>query len=103
MIAELVADGITDAVDLKSAIHHCITHNLCEHSPPDPNDRAYFLTHDDLRNHIHRAKQVLQHTRKYISREHIPQQAPYMYHALLTHVLDLTEVRLVVHVTSYLT
>ena len=29
----------------------------------DPNDRAYFPTHDDLRNHIYRAKQALQHSK----------------------------------------
>ena len=30
---------------------------------PDPNDRTYFPTHDDLRNHIYREKQALQHSK----------------------------------------
>lgn len=60
MIAELVADGITNVESVKKALRHRITHDLCKTSRPDPNDRAYFPTHDDVRNHIYRAKQALQ-------------------------------------------
>ena len=63
MIAELVADGITEIDDVKKSLRHRINHYLCKDSPPDPNDRAYFPTHDDLRNHIYRAKQALQHSK----------------------------------------
>ena len=56
MIAELVADGITEIDDVKRALRHCINHYLCKDSPPDPNDRAYFPMHDDLSNYIYRAK-----------------------------------------------
>ena len=52
MIAELVADGITEIDDVKKALQHHINHYLCKDSSPDLNDRAYFLTFDDLRNHI---------------------------------------------------
>ena len=57
MIAELVADGITEIDDVKKALRHR------KDSPSDPNDRAYFPMHDDLRNHIYRAKQALQHSK----------------------------------------
>ena len=63
MIAALVADGITEVNSVKKALRHRITHYLCKDSPPDPNDRAYFPTHDDLRNHIYWAKQALQHSK----------------------------------------
>ena len=63
MIGELVADGITEVNDVKKALRHRITHYLCKDSPPDPNDRAYFPTQDDLKNHIYRAKQALQHSK----------------------------------------
>ena len=53
MIAELVADGITEIDDVKKALRHRINHYLCKDSPPDPNDPAYFPMHDDLRNHIY--------------------------------------------------
>ena len=52
-IAELVADGITEIDNVKRALRRCINHYnhyLCKDSPPDPNDRAYFPTYDDLRN-----------------------------------------------------
>ena len=45
MIAELVADGITEIDNVKRALRRCINHYLCKDSPPDPNDRAYFPTH----------------------------------------------------------
>ena len=48
MIAELVADGITEIDDVKKVLWHRINHYLCKDSPPDPNDWAYFPTHDDL-------------------------------------------------------
>ena len=63
MIAELVADGIPVVVDVKKVLHHSISHYLCKDSPPDPHDRAYFPTHEDIRNHIYRAKQALQHSK----------------------------------------
>ena len=62
-VAQMIADGITEVNSVKKALRHRITHYLCEDSPPDPNDRAYFPTHDDLRNHIYRAKQALQHSK----------------------------------------
>ena len=63
MIAELVADDITEIDDAKKALRHRINHYLCKDSPLDPNDRTYFQTHDDLRNHIYREKHALQHSK----------------------------------------
>ena len=62
MIAELVADDIAEIDDAKKALRHRINHYLCKDSPSDPNDRTYFPTHDDLRNHIYREKHALQHS-----------------------------------------
>ena len=61
MIAELVADDTAEIDDAKKVLRHRIYHYLCKDSPPDPNDHAYFPTHDDLRNHIYREKHALQH------------------------------------------
>ena len=63
MIAELVADGITEIDDVKKALRHRINHYLCKDSPPDPNDRAYFPTHDGLRISYIQSKQALQHSK----------------------------------------
>ena len=61
MIAELVADDTAEIDDAKKALRRRINHYLCKDSPPDPNDHAYFPTHDDLRNHIYKEKHAVQH------------------------------------------
>ena len=55
--------GITEIDLVKKALRYRINHHLCKNSPPDPTDRAYFPTHDDLGNQIYRAKQALQHSK----------------------------------------
>ena len=40
MIAELVADGITEIDDVKKALRHRINHYLCKDSSPDPNNQT---------------------------------------------------------------
>ncbi len=58
-IAEIVADGITDKVQVRTLLRHYIMHELCKEVPSDPNHRAYFPTDNDL-NHIYMAKHALQ-------------------------------------------
>ncbi len=59
-IAEIVADGITDKTHVRTLLRHYVMHQLCKEAPPDPNDRAYFPTDNDLNNHIYMAKRALQ-------------------------------------------
>lgn len=59
-IAELVGDGITDIHEVPKFLHTFVMHELFQDSPPDPNDRAYFPTDDDLRNHIYMTKKALE-------------------------------------------
>lgn len=59
-IGEIVADGITDKSQVRTLLHRYVMHELCSKAPPDPNDRAYFPTDNDLKNHIYMAKRALQ-------------------------------------------
>ena len=69
MIAELVADDTAEIDDVKKALQHRINHYLCKDSPPDPNDRTYFPTHDDLRNHIYIQKETRSTTFKILPKK----------------------------------
>ena len=60
-IQELVSIGTVEPVEIKRLLkHHAKHYMMCANNMPDPNDRAYFPTLDDINNHIARAKRVLQ-------------------------------------------
>lgn len=59
-ISELVADGVTESDKVRSILRHYVLKDLCKNNPPDCNDRAYFPTDTDLRNHIYMAKRAMQ-------------------------------------------
>ena len=55
-----VAEGITDKSQVQTSLRHYVMHELCSKAPPDPNDRAFSPTDNDLKNHIYMAKWALQ-------------------------------------------
>ena len=60
-ISESVGEGITDPYEVRKALKHYVTTVLCASSNnPDPDDRAYYPTIRDLRNHIYKAKKALE-------------------------------------------
>ena len=60
-ITQIVAQGITDIHQVRTLLKQYIMQGtLSNGSPPDPNDRAYFPTDTDLRNHVYMAKRALQ-------------------------------------------
>ena len=60
-ISELVGEGMTDPYEVSKALKHYVTTVLCASSNnPDPDDRAYYPTIRDLRNHIYKAKKALE-------------------------------------------
>ena len=59
-ISELVADGVTESDKVRSILRHYVLKDLCKNNPPDCNDRVYFPTDTDLRNHIYMAKRAMQ-------------------------------------------
>ena len=56
-VSELVSEGMTDPYEVRKALKHYVTTILCD--SPDPDDRAYYPTIRDLRNHIYKAKKLL--------------------------------------------
>ena len=59
-IHQLVSEGVTGVSEMKRALGHYVKYDLCWDSPPDPNDRAYHPSKNDIKNHIHRAKSRIQ-------------------------------------------
>ena len=59
-IHQLVSEGVTVVSEMKRALDHYVKYELCRDSLPDPNDRAYHPTNNDIKNHIYRAKSKLQ-------------------------------------------
>ena len=59
-IHQLVSEGVTVVSEMKRALNHYVKYELCHDSLPDPNDRAYHPTNNDIKNHIYRAKSKLQ-------------------------------------------
>ena len=59
-IMELVQDGMTDPHEVRKALNNYVRTVLCTENLPDPNDRAYFPAYRDLKNHIYKAKRVLE-------------------------------------------
>ena len=52
-ISELVGEGMTDPYEVSKVLKHYVTTVLCtSNNNPDPDDRAYYPTVRDLRNHI---------------------------------------------------
>ena len=58
-ISELVA-GVNEIHQIRSLLQHYVLKDLCKNNPPDCNDRAYFPTDTDLKNHIYMAKRAMQ-------------------------------------------
>ena len=59
-IKELVSEGITDTSSVSRMLRHYVNHHLCQEEKPNPSDRAYYPTKDDIKNHVYQAKQALQ-------------------------------------------
>ena len=59
-IRELVQVGMTNPHEVRKALNHYVQTVLCTENPPNPDDRAYFPTHRDLKNHIYKAKRALE-------------------------------------------
>ena len=59
-LAEIVAEGITEKGLIRTLLRQFVMKELCSKTPPDENDRAFFLTDSDLKNHIYLAKRALQ-------------------------------------------
>ena len=59
-IHQLVSEGVIVVSEMKCALDHYVKNDLCRDSPPDPNDRAYHPSNNDIKNHIYRAKSKLQ-------------------------------------------
>ena len=58
-IMELVQDGMTDPHKVRKALNTYVRTVLCTENPPDPDDRAYFPAHQDLKNHITKLNMLL--------------------------------------------
>ena len=56
-----INEGMTDPYEVSKALKHYVTTVLCAlTNGPDPDDRAYYPTIRDLRNHIYKAKKALE-------------------------------------------
>jgi len=58
-IQELVLAGVSEPMEMKRRLKHHALHYLSKSGSPDPNDRAYFPTLDDIRNHMNQAQKTL--------------------------------------------
>jgi len=58
-IHELVLAGVSEPMEMKRHLKHHVLHYLSKSGTPDPNDRAYFPTLDDIRNHMNQAQKTL--------------------------------------------
>ena len=59
-IQELVHAGITEPIQIQRLLKHHVRHSMCPEQLPSFNDRAYYPTMDDIRNHINKAKKEMQ-------------------------------------------
>ena len=59
-ISELVGEGMTEPQEVKRALSHYVNTVLCADNRPNADDRAYYPTDRDLRNHIYKAKKALE-------------------------------------------
>ena len=58
-IHELVLAGVSEPIEMKRHLKHHVLHYLSKSGTPDPNDRAYYPTLDDIRNHMNQAQKTL--------------------------------------------
>jgi len=58
-IHELVLAGVSESNEMKRHLKHYVLHCLSKDDPPNPNDRAYFPTTGDIRNHMNQAQKTL--------------------------------------------
>ena len=59
-IQEFVSIGTVDPIEVQRLLKHHVKQYMCVGNLPDPNDRAYYPSLDDIRNHIAKAKRALQ-------------------------------------------
>ena len=59
-IQEFVSIGTVEPVEVQCLLKHHVKHYMCVGNLPDPNDKAYYPSLDDIRNHIAKAKRALQ-------------------------------------------
>ena len=59
-IQEFVSIGTVEPVEVQRLLKHHVKHYMCVGNLPDPNDRAYYPSLDDIRNHVAKAKRALQ-------------------------------------------
>lgn len=59
-VHEFVSIGTVEPVEIQRLLKHHVNHYMCAHSPPEPNDRAYYPTLDDIKNYVTKAKRALQ-------------------------------------------
>jgi len=58
-IHELVLAGVSESIEMKRHLKYYVVNCLSKDGPPDPNDRAYFPTVGDIRNHMNQAQKTL--------------------------------------------
>ena len=58
-IHELVMSGVSESIEMKHHLKYYVINCLCKDRPPNPNDRAYFPTLGDIRNHMNQAQKTL--------------------------------------------
>ena len=59
-VQEYVSIGTVEPVEVQRLLKHHVNHYMCVGNLPDPNDRAYYPSLTDVKNHIARAKRALQ-------------------------------------------
>ena len=59
-IQEYVSIGTVEPVEVQRLLKHHVNHYMCAGNLPNPNDRAYYPSPTDVKNHIARAKRALQ-------------------------------------------
>ena len=59
-IQEYVSIGTVEPVEVQRLLKHHVNHYMCAGNLPNPNDRAYYPSLTDVKNHIARAKRALQ-------------------------------------------
>ena len=59
-VQEYVGIGTVEPVEVQRLLKHHVNHYMCVGNMPDPNDRAYYPSLVDIKNHIAKAKRALQ-------------------------------------------
>ena len=59
-ISELVNEGMVDCHEIRKTLKHYVNVVMCASTTkPHPDDRAYYPTIRDIKNHVYRAKKAL--------------------------------------------